>query len=319
MWKRWSVILLSLTALQSAKVGASDIIGNGGDAVDCPNSIETLDLYESRTLRGLNFDPSLLGQDEYATVNNILDRLEAIDPVRTETYRAWAAAFPNEVRFVPDADLTDIPDSQHLAVPTGCVVSQAVIQVEPVYTQDPRYIVSEKLWDRMDITSRAAMILHEIIYREALARGQANSIASRYLNSLVSSTSFATLSKASYLDAVTRAQFHMYIPLGLGDWSEKSMFLETEQTKGIDDSCKAMGFEVFKESDVSSGADLISPVMSLLSEWMPGVDSLVVLVNVYWAQGDAENLYHFETRSGGLFSYGQHGKLHKHYHFCVRN
>lgn len=274
MQKKWS-LLLSILFAHSA--WASDIIGNGGDVVNCSTSVEMLDLYEGRTLRGLNFDQSLLGVDEASTVQNILNRLETIDPMRATLYRNWANSFMSEARLVPNADLTDIPDSQHLAVPSGCKIEQVVIQKEPEFTEDPRFIISEKLWNQMDTTSRASLILHELVYREALSLNHENSIASRYLNSLITSVRFASLSKIDYFSALEKAKFFMLIPLVNVQWNGKKVYLETKGDYFY--SCSNVGLNNLYFTFPKNGygeylrdeIEKLKPgIVNLYSDWMPG-------------------------------------------------
>jgi hypothetical protein len=180
MKTKWTLILLAVSGFAHAE----GVVGNGGDVVYCPGRptpVEMLDVYEARVIRGIKIDmgASMLTAEQKADL--AFSRLGTLSPVRSQNYRQWLKEFESEALYVANADLVGIPDSQHIVIPVGCQIKQLVIQNTPKFPGDKRYTICKDLWDQMDTDNRAAMIIHEVIYREAIEVGVLNSIGSRYL------------------------------------------------------------------------------------------------------------------------------------------
>lgn len=182
--------------LLSINSHAAKEVGNGGDAVVCRDSTgaiqkaELLDYYEARTLRALV--PKFLDTADYAgSLKLLLERLARQEPQRAAAYAKQAEGFTAEASILPGVELVDIPDSRHVVVPRGCAVEQAVIQNSPRFPRDKRYVVSKEIWDALDGANRAGLVLHELIYREAIDGAKADdSITVRYLTSLIAADAF---------------------------------------------------------------------------------------------------------------------------------
>lgn len=202
----------------SADQNSGREVGNGGDVVYCPNAVaprkkvELLDIYEART-RGIIFNlgaPTLNYWQKFALA---LERLAKVSPLRAEEYRLSAQDFTidpatgehRNARFLSGVELVDIPDSKHIAVPSGCAIKQIAIQKEPEVAEDRRYTVSKDLWDLMDDESKAGLILHEVIYREALVDGAENSKMVRYLNSYLAADKFAAMTQEAFFNFLAKA------------------------------------------------------------------------------------------------------------------
>lgn len=191
-------------------------VGNGGDVVTCYGEngsitdIELLDYYEANLLHGRTVDlgaPDLEIKDK---IRIALARLEQLDPKRVQEYRILAEEFWSEVQFLEGIVLTDIPDSQHVALPANknCRIEQVAIQRQPTFPEDFRYIVSKDLWDRLDNTGKAGLILHEIFLNEAIGEDVQHSIGVRYLNALISDAgAISRLSLKRYVELLVRAEF----------------------------------------------------------------------------------------------------------------
>lgn len=178
----------------------ANIKGNGGDVVACRDqtgaltSVELLDFYEARTLRGIQRDlgPAELKVEE--KIDLALKRLARLSPQRAATYRASALGFLKckpmagaESMCLTGQTLSDVPDSNHVAVPNGCTIEQIVIQRDPEFAEDARYLVNMDLWNLLDNDNKAGLALHEAIYREIRTLGFAGSTAARYFNSYITS------------------------------------------------------------------------------------------------------------------------------------
>jgi hypothetical protein len=197
-------------------------VGNGGDVVVCgrpsDQTITLLDYYEASKLRDITID---LGDENLSVEEKIeiaLKRLERFSPSRAARYRERISNFDAEAKMIPNATLTDIPDSGDLVLENGCKIEQLVVQQDPLFPEDKRYKINKDLWDHMNNTQRAGTKLHEVIYYELTHQRnykQENSIRTRYLNSMISSKSFETFSQLQWNDLYNRVGFIEYDAYGM--------------------------------------------------------------------------------------------------------
>jgi hypothetical protein len=180
-------------------------VGNGGDAMVCRNgdgslkSVEFFDLVEAQLLRNFVPDWGDPGEAFEKKVRASIARIGLYSPLRAAQYTDYFSTFNDEARFIDGVVLVNIPDYDPIFESwNGCHVEQLVIQLKPVYPGDPRYVVNNDLWKMMDQTSRAAMLTHEIIYREAIEQGHQNSQAVRYYNSLAFANKIQSMSVDDY-------------------------------------------------------------------------------------------------------------------------
>jgi hypothetical protein len=187
-------------------------VGNGGDGVVCRDSdkvirsIELLDFYEARVLRSAVIDlgaaPTLEARMQVA-----LQRLERVSPRRAQSYLLTMNQFFENAQFLKDTELVDVEDSLHLILPKGCKIEQLVIQRPKVLPGEMMYSVNQDLWDHLDLTQRAGLILHEVVYREAIESAHSDSRAARYLTALIASPKFETISQIEFVELLKMLKF----------------------------------------------------------------------------------------------------------------
>ncbi len=211
--KRYLSMLLSAVICAGVPLWAfaGGSVGNGGDGIVCRSGtkpeVETLDLYEARTMRGITAElggPQLSWRDK---LDIALTRLEKIDHFRAAHYQDRLNTFLSEASFIPGIKLIDIPDSQQVILPSQCTIEQVAIQKPPQFPGDAYYVVNKDLWDLMSTDNQAALVLHEIVYREAIEFGHQNSISARYFNSLVLSNRFDKIALNDYIHLLYRLPF----------------------------------------------------------------------------------------------------------------
>jgi hypothetical protein len=79
------------------------------------------------------------------------------------------------------------------------------------YTQGvKKYIINQDLWSLLNNTNKAGLILHEIVYSDAIMRGQNNSIYARYFNALLSSKEITKLSQKEYKKIMRKTRLKQY-------------------------------------------------------------------------------------------------------------
>ena len=175
---------------------ASTSVGNGGMLVACSTATQSdlslLDFVEAKLLWNLpeaNALTSLASQpsSETTIVTFILNRLEKLDPKRASRLKKEYASFYTEAFFIQSAILTPTQDDNAIALPVGCSLMQAVIQVNPELPGEKRFNISQIVWDLLNPLpiARSGLIMHELLYREAIANGQTTSKKTRYLNAFL--------------------------------------------------------------------------------------------------------------------------------------
>ena len=179
--------------------------GNGGDVVVCRDhggqivSLEVLDLYEARTLRGIVSDLGDPTEAWEGKATRLLGELARVDTDRSAGYIRRVRGITADSLFLPGVELRDISDSMHIAIPAGCAIVQAVIQKQKRFPEDKTFTFSKDIWDRLDESNRAALVMHEVIYEELISSGQTNSIVARYYNSYVCSRKIGLMKLDEYI------------------------------------------------------------------------------------------------------------------------
>lgn len=200
-----SILLLGMLSFSmSAFALGGGQLGNGADAVVCLSSYKTtaelLDVYEARALWNKKWKDDYAYQtpDDAAIQNDVaagdLGELDAVLPVKSKRLREYLSTFLDEANFVYGAELTDIPDSLEIALPSGCRIAQLVIQVPNPMPGQKRYTVNGDIWNLLDRSNKAATMLHEVIYRDQVVLGHTDSRWTRFLNVLVGTEQISKMS-----------------------------------------------------------------------------------------------------------------------------
>lgn len=212
-------LLILVTSLTSFTHANTDWFekGNGGTVMACEGQApRTLDLFEAENIYGWQIDQSH-AQTVEERVHYIFDKLKTLNPYRTSQYRNWFSTFYKETEFVSDASLGPVPDLGKINIPNGCDVKQVVFQRQPNQLNSHRYTISLQWWNQLTVPDQAAMILHELIYRElALPPNlHATSEFSRRLNGWFNTEDFQNTDLEKYLRFlqnvfVVNAEFDKY-------------------------------------------------------------------------------------------------------------
>lgn len=214
-YRKW-VVLCSLTGLFFFNTAAFTATGGstgGGNVVSCTDPLtglkthRLLDYYEAETLM-----PELLpdlsgGKTELEKVDFVLSRLEKHDAKRAQKYRVIAHDFFKNTQFILNKVLPDINDHGYVPKESHCVIEQLAVQNISPFPQAKKYVIRDEFWKKLSVEDRAGLILHEVIYEEAMAMGQKTSRNSRYFNALVSSKKLETMSAVDYADRLDRVGF----------------------------------------------------------------------------------------------------------------
>jgi hypothetical protein len=218
---------MSLSAISFAKSGG---LGNGGDAVVCPDYVTFLDSYEALKM-GVTIDlnnAQISSQTHRSMVSVATNRLAAKDKYMANKLYEYSmemvndleqfAMFPNstgrykgKVMYLgPDA-VGEISDSEHRTLPLGCELRQLVSQLKPVRRLDNRYEVNKKLWDKLSVVDQSMTILHEAWYRIMIEDGADDSKGARYMNALTASKAIERSSFSDYIQDLKTTKKKNYI------------------------------------------------------------------------------------------------------------
>lgn len=180
--------------------------GNGGFVMDCPNRAgKLLDLHEGDTQLSLSMDQSAETLKSVKTrVNFLISRLSQLDPYRGTVYKRWFRNFFNETTFIEDQRLYPIPDVGFTYIPKECHLELAVFQRKPDFRTKYRYTINYDVWNGLDNMNKAALVMHELIYREASSsiNSHGTSEYTRYFNAWLHSEEFATITLQQFIQRV---------------------------------------------------------------------------------------------------------------------
>ncbi len=183
---------------------AGNEVGNGGDVIVCKGEsgkierIELLDFYEARVQEKQELKDIEDSVPPLAQINIILDKVSKHNPKLAIQYKKRSNSFFKEVTFLEKAKLNDIDDSAHLILPRkkNCSIEQ--IAVFKKQKSKKNFLIDKKLWDKMNNTNKAGLILHEIIYEHLSYLGEKNSVKVRQINSLFFSKNMNNMDTKSY-------------------------------------------------------------------------------------------------------------------------
>jgi|GEM_PF-2139750 len=202
-------------------------IGNGGFYLECPDSKEIYDYYETEKM-GFTYSP-IPGATFEEKVEFLLTKLERLDPNRAKSYRyVWNQDW-YKVLLQPEiegavVDFEDTKDPEKMALyglgpgvdfPEECQLKLALEQKRPRYL--PLFEIEPiglrifmPHWRSLDADNQAALVLHELFYREALTRSFKTSQEVRTLNGILGSNEFDDLSIKDWEDILVT---HRFLPM----------------------------------------------------------------------------------------------------------
>lgn len=179
-----SLIAFFLVAsFASSSAFAGGMEGGGGKSVVCRNtdgtirSAEVLDLYEGRTVYELPYQESPREwQEQVLEIFKAASVPVSISLPPSGIYDWYLNAIAHLV-FLPDGtSLKPIDDSFEVIVPRGCSLEQAVN-----YQNDRRILVDGEVWRALSETQKAALLIHEAVYRVLRSHGETDSRRARHL------------------------------------------------------------------------------------------------------------------------------------------
>lgn len=198
------LVLLNILSAAFLSFAGGDWVGNGGNLIECADGrLQLLDYYEGNQGRGISVD---LGDgDSFQDhIEVVLTRLEKLSPSRALKYKMWYGNFLIDADFFSDGKFVQIPDTGPIVVPNSCDIRQIAAQRpdSEIMPGDRRYLIDLRLWERISEKDKAGLILHELIYREAIEEKQVTSTRVRYMTQILSSSAVESYNQLQMLELI---------------------------------------------------------------------------------------------------------------------
>lgn len=219
-----SLLLTGFTFSFSLAFASTTEFGNGGNALSCSSSQDGLsfqqsffyDTYEAQIRYQMNpqfpmaqeCDVDELGHQGWEDCTNnsaqnlasqIVARLKKIDAPLESQLQGYIRSFWNDARLI-DGNLLPVADTGIGFTPADCTLTQVVIQHAPIAAEDRRYFIATSVLSGLDVSNRAALIVHEVLYRAALIKNPTlpSSESVRYFNAVLLSDKISSITAKDY-------------------------------------------------------------------------------------------------------------------------
>ena len=181
-------------------------VGNGGKVLRYQEQYYLLDYVWGQ--HAYAFSPRVIdGKNEFAIAASIISELIQKDPYRFKRYMIDLLRFKEEAMLLFNYQMRMINDSHEVGIPNGHQLMVVINQKVPQFIGEYRYRVNGDLWKQLDSHVRAGLLVHEIIYKEAIELGHVNADAVMYFNSYLNSKEIAADSAAQYQQKLLAAGF----------------------------------------------------------------------------------------------------------------
>lgn len=195
----------------------------GGNVHVCENGANTqlLDYVELSQETGFTVDMGPASKDYKVHIKFVLDRLSKVDAVAAKRFAHYASLFEEEVFFADSQRLRDVSDSNEILSPTkNCKKVQFAVQREKLRAlEKKKYFVDGKLWAMVSGQVKAALVLHEVIYRDQIENGNSDGV--RYYNFFISSNWMNKVTSQDYYQLVKDSEFKVIKPVDASDDSKQ--------------------------------------------------------------------------------------------------
>jgi hypothetical protein len=221
--------------------GHGDYSGNGGTVMICPDHIVSYDIYEGKVLRHLTpqMGPANLSYEQ--KVETVLSRIPESNAGLREILQDFYREFQKRSVF-GDFDLIPVNDGGQLVIEPGCEIHQAAVQKSPATDKDARYFLDQKIWSRLDNDSKAALVLHEIVYRMTISQGQTTSTGARSLNSYLMDPRVLANEPCLYISLLENLQLSTLDFIRIGNLTVVDSLSKITPTCAIQEAVVADGF-----------------------------------------------------------------------------
>lgn len=183
-------------------------VGNGGDAVICDDSIQVLDLFESKSIS----DKFKSKSDVTEVHSLILEKLARLSPDQEKQYRTQLQNFLANADFKDNITLVEIDDAKSVFASNSkkCKIKQLAIRKNLSLSTESKFIIDNGIWKKLDVTNKAALMFHEVIYEHFYKLGERDSVKARKLNAYLFSDDFLNSNKADFWKLIKELKVPIY-------------------------------------------------------------------------------------------------------------
>ncbi len=202
--------LFTTTTVFAAATG--NRVGNGGDVIVCEKTKELLDLFEGDlpAEEKAKTDPATTSLTPEALAGLKIQALEKLDPTRYAQFKNRIRSMQAEIEWKKNANLVDIPDSEHLVLPKKCTLVQAAIRRTKVAKGEKTFLFDLDLWEELPPRDAAALLTHEVIYEYFSKLGEVNSVKARKYNVKLYDEGFAKMKPGEYWEWLRSLRIPIY-------------------------------------------------------------------------------------------------------------
>jgi hypothetical protein len=173
-------ILFSLYFVGTMANAVGGVDGGGGKSVVCRDSqgkiisAELLDLYEGRVQYSLA--PKVSSDSIERQIDDVVERLSAGRDYNFRTTLMKHTRFVSEAKVIlPEGTgLLPVDDAYNVIVPKNCQIEQLAN-----FTNQNQILVNGEIYNSLNDTNKAALIVHEALYKIFRIYGSTNSIRAR--------------------------------------------------------------------------------------------------------------------------------------------
>ncbi|MDB2447379.1 hypothetical protein N9W79_02005 [bacterium] len=183
MYRKLSILISGLLfTITNLAFGAGGIDGGGGNAVVCRDNTQKiysatlLDIYEWQVLEGIEPEPfpeqsyeSLALSAAYKVSKGLMDDIDESSGGEGQVVKKLWELFKSK-RLI-NSKLLPNQDSGHFILPQGC-------EIEPLaryQVRTDKLYINKEIWEALDETNKAALMVHESLYYFNRLFGEQNS------------------------------------------------------------------------------------------------------------------------------------------------
>ena len=202
-------------------------VGNGSLGLECLDAdfhetrVRFVDVHEFESMLGFPLpiekwnknrsDSDELEWDFLARLAlQVFSPLQIWSPNRFEVYLNWLQEFKSKSHFSGSENLFIPHDARYNYLLKNCRQQNEVVlvlQIPRPLRSEPRYIINSNYWNYLLIKDKVGILVHEILYREAIELGQSDSENVRQLTQFLLSRTYKDLNEIEYFNQIKRAGF----------------------------------------------------------------------------------------------------------------
>lgn len=202
-------------------------VGNGSLGLECLDAdfhetrVRFVDVHEFESILGFPLPLEKLHENNSDSDESEWDLLahfarlafsplQSWSPNRFEIYLNWLHEFKNKTHFSDSENLFVPHDARYNYLLRDCRQQKEVVlvlQIPRPLRSEPRYIINSNYWNELLIKDKVGILVHEILYREAIELGQSDSENVRQLTQFLLSRTFKDLDEIEYFNQIKRAGF----------------------------------------------------------------------------------------------------------------